>query len=538
MAPRAQLSIPSTESLPHAFRLPANNREVVRTMNKLARKTLIDLALFWLRKKNRQFAPAYLYSDHDPDFDEVDAPYDPAHDYEELHDIYKEFATRKGGKRDVVDRILEGDWRSGVSLFQLATAEIQHLVDHSNALRWNAKRIAKIESTKPRPQNIEVTNTSEHLPRFHGQTFLLNLRREVSPLLKAHYYLGRVDGWPITILRVYVHDSPYATEASLKTAPEARGTSDSSKAVFFVFPDGSPYVYVSLSTHFGQTVGPEARQLRDILLQAVPKALSRPSNRYELQNTNLSARDLNTLLKFRGPGRTNAAAGGWSIFAENSFSQSALDYAIAQRLKGKDTEQSKSKSQTDTGKENTTPPPKPTASRGRPKRKISVSEAPSPAAKRQKEVAEGRFGVSGTVDDGLAMERFEVRIDDPFPGSEGDAVGQAASAAGSDGSGANIQNAQVSKRTRKGRQSLLDKSLEDIDATDPDGSSIQNSESWVPDVRVAFQGAHVFAGIRELVEQGVVDGEKMPGWMTGEAGVSVGAVKEGRVRTKGGVPGV
>ena len=499
MAPHAQLSVPSTESLPHAFRLPSTSREVVRTINKLSRKSLLDLVFFWLRKKNRQFAPPYLSGDHDPESAEEDAPYEPAHDHEELIEIYKDFAARKGGKRDVVDRVLEGDWRSGISLFQLATAEVQHLVDHSNSLRWNAQRLAKIENNQARYKDMEVTIASEHLPRFHGQTFLFGLRREVAPLLKAHYFLSRVANWPLTILRVYVHDSPYTTQVSMKKNPPGTG-SDASKAVFFVFPDGAPYVYVSLSTHFGQTVGEEARQLRDILLQAVPKALSRPSARYELQSTNLSARDLNTLLHYRGPGITNAAGGGWSIFAENSFSQSALDYAATARPVEPEKTTAKKEAQ---GKA-----PKSDAARGH-KRKVSTADAS--IAKRNKDVAEGRFGTSGQKGDNQSLERFEVRIDDPFPAPT-KRIGQ--------------KDDDDDRRSGRARQPNAG-----VDANNED-------DRWVPGVRVTFQGSHVFAGIRELVEEGVVDGEKMPGWMTGQAGVSIGSVKNGRIRTKGTVPGV
>jgi central kinetochore subunit Mis15/CHL4 len=49
-------------------------------------------------------------------------------------------------------------------------------------------------------------------------------------------------------------------------------------------------------------------------------------------------------------------------------------------------------------------------------------------------------------------------------------------------------------------------------------------------VRLTFHGSHVFAGIRQLVECGIVDGERMPGWMTGEEGVTIGAVRNGRIR--------
>ena len=59
----------------------------------------------------------------------------------------------------------------------------------------------------------------------------------------------------------------------------------------------------------------------------------------------------------------------------------------------------------------------------------------------------------------------------------------------------------------------------------------EEGESWKPDVKISFQGSHVFAGLRMLVEKGVLDGERMPGWMTGEAGVSVGIVKDGRIES-------
>jgi central kinetochore subunit Mis15/CHL4 len=53
---------------------------------------------------------------------------------------------------------------------------------------------------------------------------------------------------------------------------------------------------------------------------------------------------------------------------------------------------------------------------------------------------------------------------------------------------------------------------------------------WRPNVRLTFYGPHVFGGIRQLVECGIIDGEKMPGWMTGEEGVTIGAVRNGRIR--------
>ncbi|KAI4714922.1 hypothetical protein J4E89_000605 [Alternaria sp. Ai002NY15] len=500
---------PDYKNIPHSHRLPVNHREVQRTFTKLSRQSLVSLALQWLSKKNRDFCKPYLLGDRIQDEDEEEI-YEPAQSYEVLQETYKQLAARKGGRREVLDRILEGDWRHGISMYQLATAEIQYLLDHPNALRWTAKRLTKIPNARSPVTDMEVTNDSDHLPRFQAQTFMSNLARELTPLMKAHYLMTRIKTSPMTILRVYIHDSPYSNEASLTV--ESSST-DSAKAVFFVWPNGSPFVYSSLATLTGQVVGDEGRHLRDIVQQAIPKAFSRPSARYQLTSTNFTTKSLDALLTYRGPGKSNAAAGGWSIFQDHSFSQNALDFITTQ--KGDGQEKSAGEKGSAAGGPKTGP--------GRPKRPLDGKE--SSEAKRRKEIAAGRFGSSAQPDDGQGLERVEVRIDDPFPSPV-----NGSTATQVDGDTSNL-DAQSSHQTRRGRPSLLDRTAEDIE-------EIRSEEGWVPNVRVTFQGTHVFAGIRQLVEEGIVDGEKMPGWMTGEAGVTIGSVKDGRIRSKGGVPGV
>jgi central kinetochore subunit Mis15/CHL4 len=498
---------PDYKNIPHSHRLPVSHREVQRTFTKLSRQSLVSLAQQWLSKKNRDFCKPHLLSDADDEDDEE--LYEPAQSYEELQETYRELAARKGGRREVLDRILEGDWRTGISMYQLATAEIQYLLDHPNALRWTAKRLTKIANVRSAVTDMEVTNDSDHLPRFQAQTFMSNLTRELTPLMKAHYLITRIKTSPMTILRVYIHDSPYSTEASL--AVDTNST-DSAKAVFFVWPNGSPFVYSSLATLTGQVVGDDGRHLRDIVQQAIPKAFSRPSARYQLTSTNFTTKSLDALLTYRGPGKSNAATGGWSIFQDHSFSQNALDFITTQRGDGNDKH----------GVDKLTTNGSTKSGPGRPKRVAEGIETPE--AKRRKAVAAGRFGTSAKPDDGQGLERFEIRIDDPFPSIPGINNAQ------QDSDNPNAE-AQTSNRTRKGRPSILDRTAEDLE-------DIQNEEGWVPNVRVTFQGTHVFAGIRQLVEEGIVDGENMPGWMTGEAGVTIGAVREGRIRPKDGVPGV
>jgi central kinetochore subunit Mis15/CHL4 len=459
------------------------HRDVVRTFSKLSRQSLISLAQTWLTKKNRDFCRPYLAGDENPDVEENewDQEYTPAHSYEEIVEIYKSMNARKCSRKEAMDRILKGDWRTGISMYQLATAEIQHLLDHPTTLRWTAKRMTRISTSSriatPGKDIDEDTSDLEHLPRFQAQTFMMNLARELTPVMKAHYLMTRIKTLPITILRVYIHDSPYSTEASLAADAGKRG-SDSARAVFFIWPNGSPFVFVSLATNTGQVVGDEGRQLRDMVLHAIPKAFSRPSRRYQLTSTNFTTKSLSALLAYRGPGKSNAAAGGFSIFADHSFSQNALDFVTTGRSETQDKKEGDEVEIVGSTKRGP----------GRPRKAPDAFETPE-ASKRRK-VAQGRFGSSAKADDGLGIERFEVRIDDPFPDMP-------------------------------------------ANSAEPDGEE----EAWVPEVRVAFHGSHVFAGVRELVEQGVVDGERMPGWMAGEAAVTIGTVRNGRIRTKGVAPG-
>lgn len=501
---------PDYKNIPHSHRLPTSHREVQRTFTKLSRQSLVSLAQQWLSKKNRDFCKPYLLSDRDESGEEEDDEelYEPAQSFEELQEIYRELATRKGGRREVLDRVLEGDWRRGISMYQLATAEIQYLLDHPNAQKWTGKRMTRIPNARSTITDMEVTNDSDHLPRFQAQTFMSNLARELTPLMKAHYLITKIKTMPITILRVFIHDSPYSSEASLVANSKH---ADSAKAVFFIWPNGTPYVFSSIATLTGQVVGDDGRHLRDILQQAIPKAFSRPSARYQLAGPGFTTKSLDALLTHRGPGKSNAAVGGWSIFQDHNFSQNALDFIISQ----KNDVQDRAIGENGTSTANST-------SASGPKRQLESTD--SPRSKRRKEVAAGRFGGYALPDDGQGLERLEVRIDDPFPNLSGqqdaanifDSIAEA--------------NTRNSYGTRRGRPSHLDRTAADLE-------EIQREEGWVPNVRITFQGTHIFAGVRQLVEEGIIDGERMPGWMTGEASVTTGAVKDGRIRAKDGVQG-
>jgi central kinetochore subunit Mis15/CHL4 len=494
----AQLSVPTSSALPPTQRIPATNPIVFRTLYKLSRASLLSLVLDWLDDANQSLCVPYLVDDVYAEEAE-DLVYPGVQTLEELREIYEELQKRRGGKREVVDRIIEGDWRNGVTLFQLAMADVQYLYDHPTSQKWTALKVVRLGGEdNEAPSNEDQPN----IPRFHPATFLQNLQREVLPDVKAHYNLDRPKDLPLLLLRIYVLESPYNTSLALQ-APATTNASalDTSKTIYVAFPDGSPHIYVSLATTTGPAASAsEGRSLRKLLLDGIPKAFSRPRERYSLQSTSLSARSLEALLARRGSTRTNAAAGGWAIYAETKKSDTPLNLQLPSPAASSDEKEPSI--------------PQPTGMKRRREEHASVQ-------KRRKLIAEGRFGPSAKADDGQGIERFDVRLEDAFPTLP--LEGEAGEEEEQDEEDGPIPAPMTKPINRKGRRTTLLLELEKDSADEDDGT-------WRPDVRITLHGPHVFAGIRELVECGLVDGERMPGWMTGEEGVSVGVVRNGRIR--------
>lgn len=446
--------------------------------------------LDWLDERNQENTAPYLLSSDDEQDDEEDL-YPPASSLASLREIYMDLQARKGGKRDVVDRILEGDWRDGISLYQLAMVDMQYLYDHPGSQKWNALKIARLSNDEEQPLSS--------VPRFHLATFLRNLQREILPDVKAHYNLDRHATLPLLILRVFVLESPYNTALALQSARQ-KNVLDSSKTFYVAFPDCSPHIFVSLSAspQPGGPRGPSAdnRSLRKLILEGIPKAFSRPRERYKLQSTSLSARNLDALVEKRGGGRTNAAGGGWEVYAEE---KNAKDNPLNTQLATPEPSVLE-----DSNRSERTEEKKVTL-----KRKKEDDEG---VVKRSKLVARGRFGNTAKPDDGKGIERLDIRVEDLFPDTNSAEEEEV------------VPTESARDHHRKGRKSTITAELDRIDDDEV------RADGWRPDVRLTFHGQHVFAGIRELVEAGIVDGEKMPGWMTGEEGVSLGIIQDGRMR--------
>ncbi|KAL2184831.1 CHL4-domain-containing protein [Thermothelomyces heterothallicus CBS 203.75] len=556
----ARISVPTTAHLPSTLRVDSTNPAAARILARLSRSSLISVALDWLDEANLPQALPYLRhddGDEDEDGDEEDDFYPPARSAEELRDMYNSLLERKGSKREVLDRITEGDWRHGLTLYQLAMADLQYLYDHPTSQKWSAYRIVPLKPPRD-PDGEEppqVDRQSLTIPRFHPSTFLRTLQTQVLPDVKAHYNFDTHKSLPLLILRIFILDSPYNTNQAVQQTTTTTTTKtaafDSSRTVYIAFPDASPHLFISRPqttssspspSAGGAGAGGESRSLRNLLVEGIPKALSRPlqRQRFTLQSTSLVTRNLAELVERRGSGRTNFAGGGWSIYAEGGEGRGArgnnretpLDLVLpspplSERdedgLGGEDDPRGGKRS--GGGKRAAPLPVVLTAEERREER----------AAKRARLVARARFGRTAMMGDGKGVERVDVVIEDPFPEvaarrrDGGPADGEGAAAVGR-------RRGNGGERSRADAASKGGRRVDDADGNvQPEEEEEEEQEEggaqgWRPHVRLTFHGSHVFAGIRQLVGCGIIDGERMPGWMTGEEGVTIGAVRNGRIR--------
>ncbi|POS72032.1 hypothetical protein DHEL01_v209574 [Diaporthe helianthi] len=517
----ARISVPTAARLPSTLRLESSSATVLKQLSRLNRASLLTLVLDWLDDNNASLCAPYLRGQQNIDDDDDDDPADPADLYpplssvEELRDLYSDMQNRKGSKREVIDRIVEGDWRHGLTLYQLSMADLQHLYQNPTSQRWSAYQIVPLKTPTPQQAAEEdgppkIDTTSLNVPRFHPSTFLQSLQAQVLPDVKSHYSFDRPKDMALLLLRIFILDSPYNTK--LATSAAAGGAS---RTIYVAFPDGSPHIYISKPQSIGPAASSEMKSLHALVIQGIPKALSRPRRRYTLKTTSLNTRHVQELLDRRGPGRTNSAGGGWSIYADEKKKESPLGTLLP------------SPPLSDAGDRKSTK---------RPCQREAVKEraiSPETAryelrAKRARVTAQARFGDTARIDDGKGVERVDVVIEDPFNMDTDPAH---------DGREHREIELDASSRPPKDatvRTSTIDMAFDHVREEDDEGGGGHDLDgddtTWRPRIKLTFHGPHVFAGVRQLVEAGIIDGEKMPGWLTGEEGVTIGAVRHGRIR--------
>lgn len=481
----APLRGPTTASIPGHIKVPSTKPALVKTLSRLCRTSLINLALKWLETEDNPALYPYLESNRNlAEEAEEDYLYTPAADIEELRATYENLKDEKGTKREIIDRILDGDWRRGISLQQLAMIDFQHLQDNDTALRWTALKLVPIHSSENsnnasgRTSDPRKRRKLSHDPTFYPQiqpaTFISTLSSEISSLVKAHYHMHNVSqtsASALPIVRLHVSDSPY----NYTSSKDSSLFLESARTLYIALPNSCPYIYVALSGPAASTKSKDTTaattkfdvaSLKRTVLEAVPKALSRPHERWSLEPTDLTAKSLTAICALRGNERNGASGGAFSIFSEGEVDTSPLD----PRADGdEDVKEAKVKSV-------------------RRKRKVlEEMDGNINAAKVVAKVTE-RFGRVGIEKESLQRD---IRQEAAQP----------------------LANTKIPSAT------ALDRVFVRVESDKPDAMQFN----------FTFGGSDVFAGLRQLAELGCVEAEKMPSWMTGEEGASLITVRDGLV---------
>ncbi|KIX96269.1 uncharacterized protein Z520_08047 [Fonsecaea multimorphosa CBS 102226] len=444
---------------------------LAKSLNRLPKETILELALTWL-EENHTCAPYLRNNRTGFEADEEDYLHTPADSIEELRQLYDDLKkdVAKAAKRDIIDRIVDGDWRRGLSLHQHAMIDFAALEQNDNALRWSALRVVPLE-VEEQEKGLLDDDDSHHpkkrrklshrheavgapYPQISPQAFLSALKAEISPLVKAHYHLHRMPPpYQLTILRLYITPNSAFAPRRSKIPTRAKHATDAGRIMYIALPDSCPYIYISISgspsssSSNGRSNGQKGMMakvdmaaMKRIVLEAIPKALSRPQRRWALDTTKLVARSLRTMCELRGNHKPGTGGGAYSAFADGATASEKSPVDVL-RDYAEDKENDE--------------------------RLLLI---------------EKRFGnMSG--EHHAPLDRVHVKLCNAIP----------IEADGREKSSSSFNHAAEEQKT--------------------DGAN---------DITLTFSGSDVFLGLKTLAELGpeYIDLDKLPSWMTGESGVS------------------
>ena len=545
MSPGFAIRAPTTAAIPDSYKIPSTTRSLLRSISRLSRRSLIELALDWLKEGKDASCAPYLTSNRDLEEEaEEDYLYSPADNVEELRQIYETFKHEAGTKRDVIDRMLDGDWRRGISLQQLAMIDFQHLLDHEASLRWTALKLVPLSRTAEKsalPQDRHCKPPTEtKLPCIQHSTFVQALKAEIGALVKAHYYLRYLpEPHRLTILRLFLTDTPYANPASATQSHFI----DGARTIFIAFPDSCPYIYVSLSGSGGGgkihgTSKIDAASMKRVVLEAVPKAFSRPHGRYALEATSLTARSLSTMASLRGNRRSGASQGVYTIFTDGMVDESPLE-AVKSDFEG-EILLGQDMLNEGAGLDSKCPlpmPPKRRALEERDANGMIPLDDDARDRKKKKMAVLKRFGTTGLANAAhkAPLDHLHIRLEERFRVSTAANTRGAAQQGPADRTRESSSTADRAGTNNQKGSDLSSSSHPQIpEATialpaPPAKHPADSEQGPVAPLSLTFRGSDVIAGLRSLAETGLVDLDQMPAWMTGEEGMSGATVRGGVV---------
>ncbi|KTW29872.1 hypothetical protein T552_01076 [Pneumocystis carinii B80] len=248
------------------------SKAVYRMLMRLSKPSLLRLVLLWLDDPFCMTSKGSVQSVRDAS-------------------IYKEWAgSNTVSRRDIVERIVNIDWKAGLCAKQIAMLDMQYIFDHATALRWTARKISGLEG------DIRLTP-------FDGESIVTALRNALDSVFFNHIYWEKHPRLPLFLIRIQIQD------AFVRVLPPPR------RIFYMALSFGSPFLFHTMIRD----------SLHDMLLQAMEIFLFLKHRPVQLFHTNMTIRNIEAMVKRKGASRHPSALGAWSIYAENEVDTSPID---------------------------------------------------------------------------------------------------------------------------------------------------------------------------------------------------------------------
>ncbi|MCJ1350920.1 MAG: hypothetical protein MMC33_000902 [Icmadophila ericetorum] len=557
--PRTRVAIPATNALKDSDLVPSKSQIVSKALDKISRAGVFELVQTWLKDDAPPACAPLLAED---DTVEVEGDYAPADTVKELRNVYEKLDVEKATKNEVIDRIREGDWHHGISIFQLATVDMQHLAEHPMFLTWKAYKIVLRSVVKA---SDRVGHKKPKVPRLDTRSMIKSVQPYLAAMARAYCNIASVPSPSVKILRVQVFDTPYSVSRS-RSKFDITELPNSFITVYTVIPENSDHIFMASKTErsggLSKTFQPE--HISRIIVDALARGISKQYERYKFKSVSLSSQNLEALIAQSSGGVTAPLGGGWS-FIDGGFEGSPLQMSLTINSKKRKKDE-KEAPEIDA--------PSETAPSKRPRVNIPQTRS-RPTTEKGRAWAKIHFRDTALPDDGKGLESLSVRIEEPFvfPSSTGrrstispanDTVSKPSerfqnerpwSASRKFGPGLGPTPESKGLPHDKSSQRRTTQQTRQYSASPPPlpsgpppaadctaldsqpvnfSSDLEPPETppptpFNPTVQITFHGTHVFAGVRTLVETEVIEGKTMPKWMAGSEGFSRGVVREGRL---------
>lgn len=210
----------------------------------------------------------------------------------------------KWKKAKLVDRILFEYWPNGLNLLQLAQIDCQLIVDNPNAYYW-------ILSTVKDAWGAQASLSLDPL------LFLNRLARELGKMFMSYIYVCTHPNMPLILIRIQVFDLlPFGRQSSRN--PEMQKSHITShKPYFLAVPMNSPHLIHS----------PGNDLVSEIVLQVVESSLSKSPRevlRLETPSSQKAVRSLESMHTLKGCSRFANSMGPWIPYADGEADISPL----------------------------------------------------------------------------------------------------------------------------------------------------------------------------------------------------------------------